>query len=342
MSLSEEHLSDYQMNSLISLNQDKIRIFKTDELFEIYFSKEYGWTVYGSGSENLVYVTGDQQYVIKEANLENIRKRNARRKLRRDAGRDVKDETPAERAELRYQSHLLEIELPESNLLAVTVAISPTYTAEDNKGMNLLQKIHTTNAPDIRTRLKICRDMFEGIALMHSSGIVHLDLKPENVFIGSNNHKISIGDFGFAQHIGSNTTRLGTPEYYPNNSSPRKDQEVDIYAIALSSIQVLRWGEGGETCFIELLRAMRRSNSLEQVCHALNILLTGKCTEELKVVEEYAPGSVDALRCSILGKECGEITCDTNPKTTVNILNTIIATAKKEHGRSIFNLFRKK
>jgi serine/threonine protein kinase len=54
--------------------------------------------------------------------------------------------------------------------------------------------------------------LIEGVKNLHAAGIIHRDLKSENIFLDENN-EIHIGDFGFACVAGTNRERLGTPSY---------------------------------------------------------------------------------------------------------------------------------
>lgn len=56
---------------------------------------------------------------------------------------------------------------------------------EHNQGMNEYQVLH------------LARQLCVGLAYMHSMGIIHLDLKPANIFL-TENFKLKIGDFGIS------------------------------------------------------------------------------------------------------------------------------------------------
>ncbi len=70
----------------------------------------------------------------------------------------------------------------------------------------------------------------EGVATMHESGVVHADLKPNNIMISPSSVKVI--DFGLARVDGEPTDRLqGTPEYMAPETVARKivDVRTDIY-----------------------------------------------------------------------------------------------------------------
>ena len=48
----------------------------------------------------------------------------------------------------------------------------------------------------------IVRDVANGLAYIHEAGVVHLDLKPQNIFIAENGC-LKIGDLGNAVQVGT-------------------------------------------------------------------------------------------------------------------------------------------
>ncbi|GIQ82471.1 hypothetical protein KIPB_003615, partial [Kipferlia bialata] len=50
-------------------------------------------------------------------------------------------------------------------------------------------------------RWRICRQMAEGLADIHSAKMIHRDLKPENIFLTSIGHNVKIGDLGLSRAI---------------------------------------------------------------------------------------------------------------------------------------------
>ena len=96
---------------------------------------------------------------------------------------------------------------------------------------------------------RLCRMMLEGLAHIHSHGILHRDLKPSNIFIDSNGD-IRIGDFGLAtfdvsEEVGEKeasgtaidkTSKIGTRLY----CSPEQeiggidyDERTDVYSLGI-------------------------------------------------------------------------------------------------------------
>jgi serine/threonine protein kinase len=54
---------------------------------------------------------------------------------------------------------------------------------------------------DEKQRYKLLREMLLALDLVHKSGMIHLDIKPENIFIKNGQYKL--GDFGLVSTIES-------------------------------------------------------------------------------------------------------------------------------------------
>jgi serine/threonine protein kinase len=75
---------------------------------------------------------------------------------------------------------------------------------------------------------------------IHSKGIVHLDVKPENILIFEDG-QVVLADFGSAHQIGS-TTHEGTPRYFsPEQAAGDRpvSPQSDIYSLAVVAYEML-------------------------------------------------------------------------------------------------------
>lgn len=88
----------------------------------------------------------------------------------------------------------------------------------------------------------IARQVALGLSHAHASGLVHRDIKPQNILISPGGH-VKVVDFGLAQYTESDSTRpqgltsvgviVGTPDYIsPEQAHERRvDHRADIYSL---------------------------------------------------------------------------------------------------------------
>jgi len=75
----------------------------------------------------------------------------------------------------------------------------------------------------LRLFIQVC----QAVEYAHSRGIIHCDLKPENVLLGSFG-EVFVVDWGFAYKLGDDTRpRGGTPGYMPPEALARQKGEID-------------------------------------------------------------------------------------------------------------------
>lgn len=115
----------------------------------------------------------------------------------------------------------------------------PYYVTEFIKGGSLRDYIQSQESLALTDRLLLIKDLAQGLYLMHSYGIVHRDVKPDNVIVTESGKPKWI-DFGIAMSQYENAltrtdARLGTPDYAAPEQmidAGRVDHRADIYAFA--------------------------------------------------------------------------------------------------------------
>src|SRR5207253_9071979 len=117
------------------------------------------------------------------------------------------------------------------------------------EGESLRARLAREHELPIGETVRILRDVTDALAYAHGHGIVHRDVKPDNVLF-SGKHAL-VADFGVAKAVAESTGKtaltslgvaLGTPAYMaPEQATadPTTDHRADIYAVGAVAYEML-------------------------------------------------------------------------------------------------------
>ncbi len=151
-------------------------------------------------------------------------------------------------------------------------------------GVDLASFLRRTDV-DLRTRVRLIRDVCAAVAYAHQNGVIHRDLKPSNVLVTWDGYpgdpeathaRVKVVDFGLARcardradgaTLTGSAVWLGTIAYMAperlEDASDRADVRSDVYALGVVLFEVLtreRAFGGGDP--LEIARRVRTTESL--------------------------------------------------------------------------------
>ncbi len=120
----------------------------------------------------------------------------------------------------------------------------PFISMEYLEGVTLKDLIKNRGALPLGVGLSIAKQMCHGLGAAHETGVVHRDIKPQNMLILPETGELKIMDFGISRRTEVDPTTsglttagtvMGTPDYMPPEQAQGKpaDFRSDIYSLAV-------------------------------------------------------------------------------------------------------------
>ena len=128
--------------------------------------------------------------------------------------------------------------------------VLPFYMMPFIEGESLRARISREGELPTNDVVKILRDVLSALAYAHERGIVHRDIKPDNVLLTKYNSQVT--DFGIAKALSASATQtgfatslgvaIGTPAYMAPEqvvADPTIDHRADLYSVGAMAYEML-------------------------------------------------------------------------------------------------------
>jgi serine/threonine-protein kinase len=111
-------------------------------------------------------------------------------------------------------------------------------------GHQLTENCRENNLLPVKRVLELVSAVAEALQYAHSNGVVHRDIKPDNIILLENG-KVKVADFGIARVISASRTQtgviLGTPSYMSPEQAEglRVDGRSDLFSLGVVFYELL-------------------------------------------------------------------------------------------------------
>ena len=165
--------------------------------------------------------------------------------------------------ELSYRSEIRTRFLREAETAAQLSHpnIVPIYTVDEESGIvyfvmacvdgvNLARKLHDNGRLPVADTKRILKEVGEALAYAHARGVIHRDIKPDNILLEADTGRAMVTDFGIARavqeggdvRLTATGVAIGTPAFMsPEQAAGDKeiDGRSDLYSLGVVAYQML-------------------------------------------------------------------------------------------------------
>jgi HAMP domain-containing protein/predicted Ser/Thr protein kinase len=148
---------------------------------------------------------------------------------------------------------------------------TPYISMEYLEGVTLKDLVKSKGALPVGVGLRVAKQMCQGLEAAHQQGVVHRDIKPQNMLILPETGEVKIMDFGIARvsemkagaaGLTSTGMVMGTPDYMPPEQAQGQpaDFRSDIYSLGVVLFEVFtgRLPFDGDTAMAVVLNHIQK------------------------------------------------------------------------------------
>eukprot|EP01084_Bolivina_argentea_P114258 203454_1 len=122
---------------------------------------------------------------------------------------------------------------------------------------------------------QISKQILDALFYLHNMGVIHRDLKCDNIFIEGNTGKIVLGDLGLSCNIVSAKSIVGTPHWMaPEIYKEHYNEMVDIWSFGM--------------CVLQLITSLKPYNECKDIHEVRKHVLSGTKPESLCTIKDLS------------------------------------------------------